>query len=392
MACLLRFFVAKDGTSKDYCMETNNMRVMVVDDEVGLCQTLSTILEVDGWDVVTANSGDEALTLFTLAQETEQAIDLLITDISMPRMTGIELVRELRKRGILIPVLVISGRGTMESAVEMMRLGAVDFIDKPFSADVFHERIAAAMNRIIQNKKHEHTSHELNVRSALHDFNNWLFAIIGNAEFLVSDSQRGSSETQLEYTRKKALVIIKAAELASQTLERIKKPNGASSSINVHDIISDILLLQKNTVHGCIVFTTQYSANNPMIFCDLTDIKNAVNNLVINALHAMEHCSDGNLTIMTSNSIIDNNPYVTVTISDTGCGMNESIQHRLFEPGFSTKKGAGHGLGLYSVREAMTNCGGTVSVRSIPGQGSTFTLTIPSMTENTSTDSTQKKY
>jgi signal transduction histidine kinase len=364
---------------------------MVVDDEVGLCQTLSTILEVDGWDVVTANSGDEALSIFSQTQETEKAVDLLITDISMPRMTGIELVRELRKREILIPVLVISGRGTKDAAVEMMRLGAVDFIDKPFSANVFHERIAAAMQRIIQNKKHAHKVNDLNVRSALHDFNNWLFAIIGNAEFLMSEEKQVSSETHLEFIRKKALVIIKAAELANQTLERIKKPAGESCSTDVHDVISDILLLQKTAAHACIELTTQYLADNPMIYCDLTNIKNAINNLVINALNAMEHCSDGILTIKTSNAVIENKPYVVVSISDTGSGIRESIQHRIFEPGFSTKQGAGHGLGLYSVREAMINCGGTVSVRSIPGQGSTFTLTIPSLTDNSGADYTQKK-
>jgi DNA-binding response OmpR family regulator len=109
-------------------METKAMRVMVVDDEVELCQTLSFILEIDGWEVVTAGSGEEALMFFAQQQQSREAIDLLITDISMPQMTGIELVKELRNRGNFIPVLVITGRGTKDSAVEMMRLGAVDFM------------------------------------------------------------------------------------------------------------------------------------------------------------------------------------------------------------------------------------------------------------------------
>jgi signal transduction histidine kinase len=125
-----------------------------------------------------------------------------------------------------------------------------------------------------------------------------------------------------------------------------------------------------------------------MIFCDQTEIKNAFYNIVINALQAMEHCSIGNLIIMTTDSIIDNKPYVVVTFSDTGCGINESVQLRIFEPGFSTKQGSGHGLGLFGVREAIAKFGGTISVHSVPDHGSTFTLRIPAVVKNNSADLT----
>ncbi len=102
-------------------------RILIVDDEKNYLLVLSTLLGGEGYEVVTAESGARALTL----AEAEEP-DLLITDMRMPRMSGLELIREVKKRFPELPVIVMTAYGTVENAVEAMKAGATDYIMKPF--------------------------------------------------------------------------------------------------------------------------------------------------------------------------------------------------------------------------------------------------------------------
>ncbi len=102
-------------------------RILIVDDEKNYLLVLSTLLGGEGYEVVTAESGARALTL----AEAEEP-DLLITDMRMPRMSGLELIQEVKKRFPELPVIVMTAYGTVENAVEAMKAGATDYIMKPF--------------------------------------------------------------------------------------------------------------------------------------------------------------------------------------------------------------------------------------------------------------------
>ncbi len=102
-------------------------RVLVVDDEAGMRDFLTLLLESQGYDVATAGDGGEALRLFDT-----QPADLVISDIKMPKMDGVALLGGLRQRDPSLPVIIITAHASAESAIQAMKLGAVDYITKPF--------------------------------------------------------------------------------------------------------------------------------------------------------------------------------------------------------------------------------------------------------------------
>jgi EAL domain-containing protein (putative c-di-GMP-specific phosphodiesterase class I) len=102
-------------------------RVLVADDEPAILKTVTRILTVAGFDVVVANNGREAVRLLR-----EETFDAVLTDVSMPEMTGVELLRTARATDLDLPILLMTGAPDIESAAEAVRQGACDYISKPF--------------------------------------------------------------------------------------------------------------------------------------------------------------------------------------------------------------------------------------------------------------------
>ncbi|MBI5379090.1 MAG: response regulator [Nitrospirae bacterium] len=105
-------------------------RILVVDDEEDICRLLTESLRREGFQVAAARSGREALTLVE-----QEPPDLIILDLAMPEMDGIETLRRLRERGVTAKVLILTAYGTAQRAREAMALGVREFIGKPFDLD-----------------------------------------------------------------------------------------------------------------------------------------------------------------------------------------------------------------------------------------------------------------
>ncbi|MDR3173347.1 MAG: sigma-54 dependent transcriptional regulator [Treponema sp.] len=131
-------------------------RLLVVDDEKNIREGLAASLEMDGYEVVTALDGDEGLRRFAKGD-----IDLVITDLRMPGLSGEELLRRICAESPGIPVIVLTGHGTVENAVEAMRQGAWDFLAKPVNLD----HLSQLVKRALQNRelalKHRELEEEL---------------------------------------------------------------------------------------------------------------------------------------------------------------------------------------------------------------------------------------
>ncbi|MDR2747871.1 MAG: response regulator, partial [Treponema sp.] len=131
-------------------------RLLVVDDEKNIREGLAASLEMDGYEVVTAVDGDEGLRRFGKGD-----IDLVITDLRMPGLSGEELLRRICAENPGIPVIVLTGHGTVENAVEAMRQGAWDFLTKPVNLD----HLSQLVKRALQNRelalKHRELEEEL---------------------------------------------------------------------------------------------------------------------------------------------------------------------------------------------------------------------------------------
>ncbi len=102
------------------------MKILVVDDEQGARDLFHTILTDEGYDVSVANGGEEALVLFK-----SNLFNLVITDIKMPVMDGLQLLQEIRKMGSKTDVIMVTAYGEVESYLKAMSLGAAEYINKP---------------------------------------------------------------------------------------------------------------------------------------------------------------------------------------------------------------------------------------------------------------------
>jgi DNA-binding NtrC family response regulator len=116
--------------------------ILLVDDEADFVEMLSLRLKESGETVLTAHSGSQCLEIL---EKTE--IDVIILDVKMPGMDGIETLQEIKKRHPLIEVIMLTGHGTIDTAVQGMKLGAFDFLMKPADFDVFTAKVNQARQR-----------------------------------------------------------------------------------------------------------------------------------------------------------------------------------------------------------------------------------------------------
>lgn len=126
--------------------------VLIVDDEEGIRESLSGILEDEGYDVLTASSGEDALTAAK-----EHVPDIIFLDVWLPEMDGIETLSRLKEMDSSIPVIMISGHGNIEIAVKATRFGAYDFLEKPLSL----EKVLIAAKRALERKSLEEENRSL---------------------------------------------------------------------------------------------------------------------------------------------------------------------------------------------------------------------------------------
>lgn len=117
-------------------------RILVVDDETQITRVLKTTLQSQGYEVKTASDGETALNLAL-----DWIPDLIVTDLSMPRMTGLELCRMVRERSP-VPIIVLSVREEEKSKIDALDAGADDYVTKPFSANELLARVRANLRRV----------------------------------------------------------------------------------------------------------------------------------------------------------------------------------------------------------------------------------------------------
>ncbi len=116
--------------------------ILLVDDEADFVEMLSLRLKESGETVLTAHSGSQCLEILEKSE-----IDVIILDVKMPGMDGIETLQEVKKRHPLIEVIMLTGHGTIDTAVQGMKLGAFDFLMKPADFDVFTAKVNQARQR-----------------------------------------------------------------------------------------------------------------------------------------------------------------------------------------------------------------------------------------------------
>ena len=219
-----------------------------------------------------------------------------------------------------------------------------------------------------------------------HDYNNIHGAISGYADLI---SQCYTDDARL---KKFANMILSASKRASELTKKLltfaRRNELNLEHFNAVSAIDDVAKLLEHTIDKSIAITLVDKINSAWIYGDTILLQNAIVNLALNARDAMPE--GGQLTIKTAtttikSSYVDSNgfnvaagDYYTISLSDTGCGIDETTKRHLFEPFFTTKDNdVRTGLGLASVYGTVKSHRGFISVASEPGKGTTFTIHLP---------------
>lgn len=222
-----------------------------------------------------------------------------------------------------------------------------------------------------------------------HDFNNTLASIITCSEMALDDTPPGSTLHELiDVILKSGL---RGKDLVKQILTFSRKGEQEHQVVRFDLVASECLKLLRATLMPTTEIRFHIDKNLGLIFADPTQIQQIVMNLCTNAVHAMRGQSHGEMDIWLDNIDIEQpfvtnfgnlspGPYICLTVSDNGHGMDESTLDRIFDPFFSTKgQSEGTGLGLSVIHGIVSNHGGAITVESQPDQGSEFKVYLPRM-------------
>jgi two-component system cell cycle sensor histidine kinase/response regulator CckA len=237
--------------------------------------------------------------------------------------------------------------------------------------------------KLIQAQKIEAIGHLAG--GVAHDFNNLLTVIDGYSQMLLQGlAEQDPSRPMIEEMRK---ATVRAAGLTRQLLAFSRKTVLAPRVLDLNDLVLNLEKMLRRLIGEDVRLTTVLASDLGMVKVDPGLLEQAIVNLSVNARDAMP--TGGRLTIETQAVDLDPayctrhadlqpGPYLLLAVSDTGYGIDKSIQEHLFEPFFTTKQvGKGTGLGLAMVYGFVKQSGGHVAVYSEPGQGTTFKLYLP---------------
>ena len=374
--------------------------ILIVDDELGPRESLKLIL-TPTYQVTVARDGMEGLEKFEACTP-----DLVISDIRMPRLDGIQLLKRIRERNHDIPFILITGCGTVESAQQAVRGGAFDYISKPYNIREIHEVVRRALDAAREKRETHSLMDELrqvNTRmeeqladmekkatvgelsaEMIHDLNNPLCVLQGYLE-LLKGSIHSKRHLPLDEEREFLDVIReqfdRCIRLTRNFLNFARQPGLQWERTNVNDLLRDTLnLLSARLKERRLKLELELAPELPVVWTPRSSLQQVVFNLALNAVQAME--SKGSSLTIRTRMVPAQQPgapaEIELSVIDDGPGVPAAIRERIFEPFFSTKdKNKGTGLGLAICRRVAATLDGELTLVSQEGEGTAFHLRFP---------------
>ena len=230
-----------------------------------------------------------------------------------------------------------------------------------------------------------------------HDFNNLLMGIQGNVELLLLSLE--AADSRYENVRSIERCVQSGADLTRQLLGFARGGKYFVKPTNLNDIVNTSATLFGRTKKE-IQVQCEYQQGIWSVEVDRSQIEQVMVNLYLNSWQALEY--RGTIQVKTENTILDDafvkpydvlpGKYVSVSVADSGTGMDKQIQKRVFEPFFTTKEmGKGTGMGLASAFGIIKNHNGIINFKSAPGKGTRFSIYLPASQLSAETDTTPEE-
>ncbi len=373
-----------------------NIRLLIVDDEDSYRQTLAKRLGKRGIRSAQAASGKEALAALAAAPK-----DVVVMDVKMPGMSGLEVLAAMKKADPKVEVILLTGHSAAQDGVEGIKSGAFDYLSKPIEFEHLLGKILQAFEKKVrEDEREKEAQYKERIEQQMiaterlaalgtlaagvaHEINNPL-AIINEAAGYLSLLLKKKEFTDIAYrdsfqnaVEKIISGVKRARTITHQLLGSVRPHEPLLKDTCVSRLVLEtIQLVRKEAQYKQIDITCESDKDAPQAWLDPNQIRQILINLLTNAIHATP--PEGQITVR-----IEKRPKeLTLSVVDTGKGIPEENLERIFEPFFSDKPpGEGTGLGLFVTREIVEKLGGQLQVQSRVGQGTTMTITLPIMHE-----------
>ncbi len=409
--------------------DTQPLRLLIVDDEVPFTELMYRMLKKFPYHLRTANSGPEAL-----AKMREEPADILITDVRMPGMSGIDLMRTARELYPDLQVIAISAHGEMPIAIEIMKLGAADFIQKPVDNTALQLEIESVAHKLRLGRQLRQADEDLRranqslqeeikerkeaetrltdtnqrlvraledlkraqqkliekeriealgkmARGVAHDFNNALQPImlaVGMLQVQLEDVPE-PLHTELEATLNEIIVATTNASESVRRLVHFYRREGTPDTVRFDlNLVARAALditrpkwRDEALVQGRTINCELDLGPDCYIDGSSDEIREALVNLVFNAEQAIHE--QGTITLRTRRD----QEHVILEVADTGSGMSEELRRFCLEPFHGAMVQDAKGLGLATVYGIVMRHKGEVAIDSAPNRGTVVRMTFP---------------
>jgi two-component system sensor histidine kinase/response regulator len=392
--------------------------LLIVDDEEGPRQSLRVVFK-DQYNLLIANDGPRAIDLAK-----QNRIDVAVTDIRMVGMSGVELLEHLKGIDPGIEVIMLTAYETVDTLRLALRLGACDYLNKPFDIATMRKAVANAMERRslgeeirnngqalqeLQKELHNQRMEEEITRtrgeiyaSIIHDINGPLTVISGFIQLMnqrIGNNARVEGD-DLDFLKDRLRTITRQVtnciEISRRYLSFLRQDVDDRPPVGINHILADLKELIR--VHPCVrenEFSIEPLPEDVAVRINGTDLIQILLNLAINGFQCtqekhsvrivgsmlskpldMDRFVDGREERLINRDGFKNiAPLLSLTVTDTGPGIPAEILPRIFDPYFTTKSAnQGTGLGLNVVQRLTREAKAALHVRTKPGQGTTFTL------------------
>jgi signal transduction histidine kinase len=364
-------------------MNPETIKVLVADDEPTIRELMSLVLERDGHAVATANDGVRALEMLQA-----ERFDVLLSDIQMPHMNGLELLKRAKEIQPDLIVVVMTGFGTIETAVDAIKGGAADFITKPIR-DLDQIPIIFKKAKQFQNLQNEVKalrelnrlqdeflallSHEL--RTPLTNLQGGLEAMRDIFQSELSADARELLGTSIEGVTGLANIVESLLMMADLQNNRIMLNK---QRIDLNHLLSELFETASKTGQGCAEMALELEKEAVFADVDVKLLAHALNNIISNAVKFNKDKKDLRVT----GSVTRRNGMSCLSISNNGQPIPEEEKERIFRrfkqaEHYMTRKYQGIGLGLSITKTIVEKHGGTIGVSSSQPQGVTFQIELP---------------
>ena len=366
--------------------------VLVVDDEEQIRTLWRRFLTRWGYETDLAENGQQGLEKIR-----RNSYDLVITDLTMPVMTGNELVHVLQEEQPDLDIIVTTGFGTIEVAVDMMKAGVREFITKPISFKHAEQVVLKSMQQAAARRENEFLRQqnkdleELNrvkqkfIAITSHELRTPVSLINNVTEVLVQELRGHAAEAMLHMTLRASRQL---TEIVSQMHELSLANSGRLElqidRFNLRDLCSSVQaefeLAIKERGHTVILEVPEELS----VQGDRVKLKKVVRELLQNAI---KFTNDGGHIAIAADGTLPGR--ISLSIRDDGIGISESEREKIFDPFYeigesqyhssseSAFKGGGMGLGLSIASDIVKAHQGTIKLHSRPNEGSTFVVTLP---------------